>query len=92
MMSAGCALVSLSRGHNDLSSYYYTIQRAACGLTVECGDADGLEVALRRFLDQPEFLAQCRANAHSAAEVYYSSEVCLHQYELTFRRITEVLA
>jgi len=82
MMAAGCALVALSDGPNDLSD---TIERYACGINVGCGDIDELEVALRRFLDEPDFLSQCRHNAHQAAEDSFSTQACLKKYEQIFR-------
>ena len=86
MMAAGCAIVGLSHGCNDLAD---TIDNYACGVSVECGDADGLETALRRFLDQPELLSQCRNNARIAAETAFSAEECLGRYEQLFCSLME---
>jgi glycosyltransferase involved in cell wall biosynthesis len=77
MMAAGCALITLSDGQNDLAD---TVERHACGINVGCNDIDGLEVALHRFLDKPDFLSACRHNARQAAEAFFSTQACLEKY------------
>lgn len=77
MMAAGCALVGLSHGENDLRD---TLETYQCGLSVEAGDVDGLEAALQRFYESPSFLASCRQNARAAAEAVFSHSTIVAQY------------
>jgi len=77
MMAAGCALVGLSHGENDLRD---TLEAYQCGLSVEPGDVDGLEAALQHFYESPSFLASCRQNARAAAETVFSHPNIVAQY------------
>ena len=77
MMAAGCALVGISHGENDLRD---TLETYSCGVSVEPGDVDGLEAVLQRFYESPTFLAECRHNARAAAEKVFSHRIIVEQY------------
>jgi lipopolysaccharide/colanic/teichoic acid biosynthesis glycosyltransferase/glycosyltransferase involved in cell wall biosynthesis len=86
MMAAGCAIVALSQGRNDLS---VVVEHFGCGISVECGDENRLEAALRRFLNEPEFLHLCQNRAREAAESEFSATRCLGEYERVFSAASE---
>jgi colanic acid biosynthesis glycosyl transferase WcaI len=77
MMAAGCAIVGINHGQNDLRD---TLETYACGVSVEPGDVDGLTAALQRFYESPTFLAGCRQNARLAAENTFSHQAIVEQY------------
>lgn len=82
MMGAGCALLGVSSEDSDLAQ---TIKTYECGINVESGDAEALDAALRRFLNDPEYLALCRANARRAAETTFSFDQCAAHFEQVFK-------
>lgn len=77
MMAAGCALLGVSHGDNDLGRL---IDRYQCGISVSCEDSDGIRKAILRFHKDRDFLARCKANSRRAAETDYSATVCIQQY------------
>jgi glycosyltransferase involved in cell wall biosynthesis len=77
MMAAGCAIVGVNHGDNDLRS---TLATYHCGVSVEPGDVDALDAALQRFYADAAFLRECRHNARAAAERAFSHQVILQQY------------
>ena len=86
MMSAGCALLGLSTGRNDVSGL---IDSYRCGMNVDSRDTAGVCAAVRRFRDDPEFLAVCRRNARTAAQACFSRDVVEPRYLEHLRRLTE---
>ena len=88
MMSAGCALLGLSTGRNDVSGL---IESCRCGVNVDSSDAVGVCAAVRRFRDDPEFLAACRQNARAAALESFSRDVVEPRYLEHLRRLAESL-
>jgi glycosyltransferase involved in cell wall biosynthesis len=86
MMSAGCALLGLSTGRNDVSGL---IKSYRCGVNVDSGDAAGVCAAVRRFRDDPEFLAGCRRHARIAAQEAFSKDVIEPRYLEHLRRLAE---
>lgn len=86
MMSAGCALLGLSTGRNDVEGL---IESQQCGVNVLSGDAAGVCAAVRRFRDDPEFLAVCRRRARKAAEELFSRGVIEPRYLAHLRRLAE---
>ena len=77
LMAAGCALLGLSQGDNDLRRI---IERYECGLNVEPDDTNGVLVALHRFRDDPEFLAHCQSRSRQAAVEQFSTSVNQRRY------------
>jgi colanic acid biosynthesis glycosyl transferase WcaI len=73
MMAAGAAILGISSGDNDLGR---TVQKHGIGLNLEPEDTVGIVSALLRFARDPEFLAQCRANARQAALLEFSEQSC----------------
>ena len=86
MMSAGCALLGLSTGRNDVDGLIASQQ---CGVNVLSGDAAAVCAAVRRFRDDPEFLAVCRQRARKAAEELFSRGVIEPRYLAHLRRLAE---
>ena len=86
LMAAGCALLGLSHGDNDLSRL---IEDTGCGLNVDTDDDEAIEAALRRFQEDPAFLASCQgASRRAAVERYASSHILERQLELLERART----
>lgn len=77
LMAAGCAVLGLSHGDNDLRRM---IERYECGINVESDDTDGVIEALRRFRDDPQFLAHCQSRARKAAVEQFSTSVNTRRY------------
>ncbi|MEC9072341.1 MAG: glycosyltransferase family 4 protein [Myxococcota bacterium] len=77
LMAAGCAVLGLSHGDNDLKRL---IERYECGLNVEPDDPDGVLEALKRFRDDPDFLAHCQSRGRQAAEEQFSATVNMRRY------------
>jgi glycosyltransferase involved in cell wall biosynthesis len=71
-MAAGSALFGLSRPGSDLARL---IESLACGVNVDPADRSGAASALRGLVEDPVRLQRYRANARSAAESLFSSEV-----------------
>jgi glycosyltransferase involved in cell wall biosynthesis len=76
MLAAGAALLGLCREGSDLAA---VIEAHACGLHVPPHDAERAAQAILRLRDDPQWLAQCRANGRRAAEQHYSRAVCVPQ-------------
>jgi glycosyltransferase involved in cell wall biosynthesis len=77
MMSAGCALLGLSHGRNDITRL---IDTYACGINVSPDDVDGIQGAIQRFRDDHDFLASCKRNSRKAAEGPFSANRCVPRY------------
>ncbi len=77
LMAAGCAVLGLSHGDNDLKRL---IERYECGLNVEPDDTEGVLQALKRFRDDPEFLSHCQSRGRKAAEAQFSATVNMGRY------------
>ena len=86
MMAAGCALLGLSTGRNDVDGL---IESQQCGVNVFSADAAGVCAAVRRFRDDPEFLAMCRQRARQAAEELFSRDVIERRYLAHLHRLAE---
>jgi glycosyltransferase involved in cell wall biosynthesis len=86
MMAAGCALLGLSTGRNDVGGL---IESHQCGVNVDTGDAARVCAAVRRFRDDPEYLAVCRQRARKAAEEVFSRDVIEPRYLAHLRRLAE---
>lgn len=76
-MAAGCAIISISDGNNDLK---YIIENQNCGINIENGDIEGFVNAVMRFKNNELFLNNCKENSREAALKYYSSEVVIPKY------------
>ena len=77
MMAAGCALLGLTKGDNDVARL---IERYECGINVDCSDGVAVTAALRRFHEDRDFLERCQRNARRAAETEYSADSCIARY------------
>jgi len=86
MMSAGCALLGLSTGRNDVAGL---VESFRCGVNVDSGDAAGVCAALRRFRNDRQFLALCRHNARMAAQEVFSKDAVEPRYLEHLRRLAE---
>ncbi|MDP6944233.1 MAG: glycosyltransferase family 4 protein [Myxococcota bacterium] len=64
LMAAGCALLGMSHGDNDLRRL---IEETGCGLNVEADDQEAVAAALARFREDPAFLANCQEVSRRAA-------------------------
>ena len=84
MMAAGCAILGVTYGDNDVVR---TIQDTSCGVSVRADDAAGIQRAIERFRDDPEFLAACRRNARQAAEQRFSKEQGVGAYLKLLRNL-----
>jgi glycosyltransferase involved in cell wall biosynthesis len=83
MMAAGCAIVGVCHGENDLRA---TIEAHQCGLVVEPGDGKALAQAIAEMRSSPSRLESYRRNARLAAEKAYAESVCAEQYRAVLRR------
>lgn len=88
MMAAGCALLGLSYGDNDVARL---IADHRCGINVQADDGLAVQAALQRFHNEPAFLAECRANSRRAAEEVFSSAVVVPRYVDILRRMRHEL-
>ena len=79
MMAAGCGLVGVCHGENDLRA---TIETHECGVTVEPGNVEGLAEILLKLQRSPELLRTYRRNARLAAERHFSAQVCTAQFRV----------
>lgn len=84
VMAAGCALLGIADGDNDVRRL---IDEHQCGVCVDAGDARGVLAALTRFREDPAFLARCKANARAAVEREYGTEVVTARFLDLFRRL-----
>ena len=63
-MAAGLPVIATDMGGNsDIVN-----DEAGCGLLVEYDNPDSMAGAMKRFLEEPEFLARCRENARKTIE------------------------
>ena len=63
-MAAGLPVIATDMGGNsDIVN-----DEAGCGLLVEYDNPDSMASAMKRFLEEPEFLARCRENARKTIE------------------------
>lgn len=83
LMAAGCAILGLGHGGDDIEQ---VITRHQCGLYVRGDDMEAVANAVRRFRDDPAFLAQCKRNARLAAETEFSSRRCIDRSIELFER------
>ncbi len=63
-LSAGSALLALVPKACEVADL---VDRDGCGVRVDPGDVAAVESAIKRFLDEPEFLAACRTRARTSA-------------------------
>jgi len=77
MMAAGCAILGISSGENDLTRL---ITKYDCGVSVGCSEIEGVKDALLRFHKDREFLDSCKRNSRKAAEEVFSKRVCTKRY------------
>lgn len=77
MMAAGCALIGLCHGENDLRG---TIEAHQCGLILEPDDGVSLANAICTLSGNPDLLAAFRHNARAAATRYYARLICTDQF------------
>lgn len=76
-MSAGSAILAVSRGADELAEL---IDQHKCGLHVSPRSPEALAAAIRRLRDDPALLRRCRANARRAAERHFDRSVCSARY------------
>jgi glycosyltransferase involved in cell wall biosynthesis len=76
-MAAGSALLGFSTEHSDLA---HVIRTHQCGINITPGDIDTAASAIRLLHSQPALLRALRSNARTAAETYYSDNVCIPQF------------
>ena len=77
MMAAGCAILGVSEGDNDLKR---VIEAYECGVSLTCDDSAGIAAAIRRFKEDPAYLKRLQANARKAAEEVFDTKVVNQQY------------
>jgi len=77
LMAAGCAVLGLSCGDNDLRRL---VERYECGVNVDPDNAEAVLSSLQRFRDDPDFLAHCQSRARRAAEEQFSGTVNMRRY------------
>ena len=76
-MAAGSALLGVGYGGDDIERL---IEKHRCGLYVRGDDPRAVAAAVRRFRDEPAFLAECKRNARRAAESDFSARSCIAHY------------
>ena len=76
-MAAGLPVIATDMGGNsDIVN-----DEAGCGLLVEYDNPDSMAAAMKRFLEDPAFLARCRENAGRAvAEKFEIHKMCRDTY------------
>lgn len=77
LMAAGCAVLGMSHGDNDLRRL---VERYECGINVEPDDTDAVLAALHRFRDDPDFLQHCQSRSREAAVEQFSASVNKRRY------------
>ncbi|MGB0588284.1 MAG: glycosyltransferase family 4 protein [Myxococcota bacterium] len=86
MMAAGCAILGLSEGDNDLKR---VIERYDCGVNLSCSDSDGIAKAIQGLRDDPETLARYQRNARRAAEEVFDTHIVTAQHFELLRALTD---
>ena len=86
MMAAGCAILGLSEGDNDLKR---VIERYDCGVNLSCSDSDGIAKAIQDLRDNPETLARYQRNARRAAEEVFDTHIVTAQHFELLRALTD---
>lgn len=76
-LAAGCAILGISDGNNDLK---YTIEKHNCGINIENGDTKGFFNALMKFKNDKPFLNKCKENSREAAIEHFSSNIVIPQF------------
>ncbi len=76
-MAAGCAIISISNGSNDLK---YIVDKTNCGINVTIGDVSGFFDAIMEFRNNEIFLNDCKKNSRQASLKYYSSDTVIPKY------------
>ena len=84
LMAAGCALLGLSKGKNDIAAL---IKRYECGINVESDEPEAVHEAILKFKNDPDFLARCRSNSRKAAEEGLSIDSCKQQFDTLFANL-----
>ncbi len=84
MMAAGCAILGISEGDNDLKR---VIERHACGINLSCSDPEGIAQAIEALRDDPVRLKRYQENARRAAEEVFDTAIVTDQY---FKLIAEL--
>jgi glycosyltransferase involved in cell wall biosynthesis len=62
------------------------VERSGAGLTVNCGNVEGLVGAVERLLDDSELHARCRRSARGYAEAFLDPEKVAIAYEAVLKR------
>jgi colanic acid biosynthesis glycosyl transferase WcaI len=86
MMAAGCAILGLSEGDNDLKRL---IDRYDCGVNLSCSDSDGIAAAIQRLRHDPETLSRYQRNARRAAEEVFDTHIVTEQHFALLRELAE---
>lgn len=84
MMAAGCAILGLSEGDNDLKR---VIERYECGINLSCSDSTGIARAIEALRADPERLARYKANARRAAEEVFDTHIVTDQHFTLLRNL-----
>lgn len=63
------------------------IDKAGCGICVECGDAEELSEAILELYQKPSLREKMGRNGRKAAKELYSREVCTDKYEELLKRL-----
>jgi len=82
MMAAGCAILAVSEGDNDLK---HVVEAYDCGVNLSCTDHGGIVAAIQRLRDEPEILERYRHNARKAAEEVFDTRIVTEQFLTLFR-------
>lgn len=77
MMAAGCAILALSEGDNDLKRVVETYE---CGVNLSCTDVAGIAATIERLRAEPETLERYQRNARKAAEEVFDIEIVTAQH------------
>ncbi|MDP6943943.1 MAG: hypothetical protein QF464_07325, partial [Myxococcota bacterium] len=85
MMAAGCAILAVSEGDNDLKR---VVETHDCGINLSCSDSAGIARAIQRLRDEPQLLRRYQQNARKAAVQAFDSEVVNAQYFEILRDLT----
>jgi len=77
MMAAGCAILALSEGDNDLKR---VVETHDCGITLSCSDSAGVVAAIQSLREDPETLTRYQRNARRAAEQVFDTAIVTAQH------------
>lgn len=76
MMAAGCAILAVSEGDNDLKR---VVEGYDCGVNLSCTDSQGIAAAIKRLRAEPETLKRYQRNARKAAEEVFDVQIVTTQ-------------